>query len=275
MTATVADASITRVESADGTPLAVTTIGQGPPLVVCHGSFAVAVDWKAFATALADTRTVHIYDRRGHGDSPTGPEDATVGVELDDLAAVMAHAGPDSAVLGHSFGGGCALAWAARTNFAGPVLLYEPRHSIDGPVSHGHAPELRRLAETEPPETVLGVVLDKVIGLDSDQVAAMVDSPLWPRMLTTVGAFPGEVEFLDTLAWTSGDLDTVTGPSWLLVGEDSPILPSDRKGSLAHVLPGLKRVSLPGLGHFGYLTAPSDLAAAVRQCLGSNPERTP
>ena len=133
------------VESPDGTPIAYLRVGSGPALVVCHGSFASAPDWLPFAVELADTRTVYLYDRRGRGSSPYVSPGFAVDAEVDDLGAVSRIAGPGAAVLGHSFGGGCALSWAARERFGGPVVVYEPRHAIDGPVSAGHIPEIRRL----------------------------------------------------------------------------------------------------------------------------------
>ena len=263
------------VASLDGTPIGYLRMGDGPSVVVCHGSFAAAADWLPFAAELADSHTVWLYDRRGRGASPlTGPGapvGAAVDVEVDDLAAVLAAAtartGPGVAVLGHSFGGGCALAYAARERFRGPVIAYEPRHSIDGPVSAGHIPEIRRLLAAGEPEVAVRTILAKVVGLPEDAVAAFVGSPMWPRMLQTVDAFPDELEFLDQLTWRPGDLDGIAGPGWLVVGEVSPVLPADREGALRGVLPRLRRVVLPGQGHFGYLSAPAALAQLVRECL--------
>lgn len=147
------------VTSPDGTRLGCARVGHGPPLVVCHGSFAGASDWLPFARELADTRTVHLYDRRGRGASTDGPPDAAVDAEVDDLAAVMAQVGPDAALLGHSFGGGCALAYAARRRFPGPVVVYEPRHSIDRPVGRGRVAEIRRVLATSGRDVAVRAVL--------------------------------------------------------------------------------------------------------------------
>lgn len=258
------------VESRDGTPIDHLRVGNGPALVVCHGSFAAAADWLSFAAELAGSRTVWLYDRRGRGSRPRAGNDSAVDAEVDDLAAVMALAGPGAAVLGHSFGGGCALSYAARDSFPGPVIVYEPRHAIDGPVSAGHIPEIRRLIAAGEPEVAVRSILEKVIGLPENDITAFAGSPLWPRMLQTVDAFPDELRFLDRLTWRPGDLDGIIGPTWLLVGETSPVLPADREGALRGVLPDLRRVVMPGQGHFGYLSAPAVLANAVRQCLGES-----
>jgi pimeloyl-ACP methyl ester carboxylesterase len=262
------------VESPDGTPIAYLRVGSGPALVVCHGSFASAQDWLPFAVEMADTRTVYLYDRRGRGSSPRVSPDFAVDAEVDDLAAVLTIAGPEPAVLGHSFGGGCALGHAAREHFGGPVIVYEPRHSIDGPVSAGHLPEIRRLLAGGDREATVRAILEKVIGLPPSAVATFADSPLWERMKQTADAFPDELRLLDSLTWRPGDLDGIAGPIWLLVGEESPVLPADREGALLGVLPGLRKVTLPGQGHFAYLSAPAALARAVRECLGASDTAT-
>ena len=257
------------VESSDGTPIAYRQVGSGPPLVVCHGSFASAQDWVQFASEMARVRTVYLYDRRGRGSSPYVSPAFAVDAEVDDLAAVVRTAGPGSAILGHSFGGGCALSYASRERFDGPVIVYEPRHSIDGPVSAGHIPEIRRLLAAGDKEVAVHAVLDKVIGLPPSAIAAFADSPLWERMQQTVDAFPDELRLLDELTWRPGDLDGITGPTWLLVGTESPVLPADREGALRSVLPGIRRISLPGQGHFAYQSAPAVLARAVQECLAA------
>jgi pimeloyl-ACP methyl ester carboxylesterase len=263
------------VESSDGTPIAYFRVGSGPPLVVCHGSFASAQDWVQFAAEMARVRTVYLYDRRGRGSSPYVTPDFAVGAEVGDLGAVLRTAGPGAAILGHSFGGGCALSYAARERFDGPVIVYEPRHSIDGPVSAGHIPEIRRLLAGGDKEGAVLAILEKVIGLPSSAIAAFADSPLWERMQQTVDAFPDELRFLDELTWRPGDLDGITGPTWLLVGAESPVLPADREGALRGVLPSIRRISLPGQGHFAYQSAPAILARAVQKCLAAPGTSTP
>ncbi|MTD52955.1 alpha/beta fold hydrolase [Amycolatopsis pithecellobii] len=257
------------VRAPDGTLIAYRRLGSGPALVVCHGSFAAAQDWLPFATEMAATHSVYLYDRRGRGSSPYVSPDFAVDAEVDDLAAILSIAGPGSALLGHSFGGGCALSCAARERFGGPVIVYEPRHSIDAPVSAGHIPEIRRLLAGGEKEAAVRAILEKVIELPPSAIAAFAHSPLWERMQQTVDAFPDELRLLDSLTWRPGDLDDIAGPTWLLVGDQSPVLPADREGALRGVLPGLRKAILPGQGHFAYLSAPAALAQAVRECLAT------
>ncbi|NWJ69532.1 alpha/beta hydrolase [Pseudonocardia sp. ICBG1122] len=253
--------------SRDGTPVAWVRTGGGPPLVVCHGSFAAARDWVPFAAALSTDHTVYLYDRRGRDRTPAVVPDPAVDAELDDLDAVLSVAGADAAVLGHSFGGGCVLAAAARRRRTAPVVVYEPRHAVDRPIGGTRIPGIERLLAAGDRDAAVHRALADVVGLDDAAVASLAASPLWGRMRDTVGAFPGELRLLDTLRWRPGDLDGVRGPAWLLVGETSPVLPADREGALHSVLPGLRKVMLPGQDHFAYLSDPGLLAETVRRCL--------
>lgn len=258
------------VVSADGTVLAYRTLGTGAPLVICHGAFATSDDWIAVANALAATRTVYLYDRRGHGGSPTVSPDFAVDAEVDDLAAIVRLAGPDTAILGHSLGGGCALACAAREGLTGAVVVYEPRHSIVGPASGGHIPYVRELLAAGDLDGSVRAVLETVLGLPPFVVAEFAGSPLWARMLETVEAFPDELRFLDSLTWQPGDLAGFTGPSWELIGELTPDLPADHEGVLGSVVPGIRRVTVPGQSHFAYLSDPALLARIVGECLDAS-----
>ncbi|MFV3077701.1 alpha/beta fold hydrolase [Niveispirillum fermenti] len=256
------------VTSTDGTVLSYQRLGHGAPLVVCHGSFATAQDWLPFAERMARTRTVFLYDRRGRGDSPAAP-DFAIDAELDDLAAMIDLAGPEGALLGHSFGGGCALALAARIGFPGPLIVYEPRHSARGPVSRGHIPDIRRMLAAGDLDGATEFALAHVVGLPAPALAGLRSGPLWERFRQTIGAFPNELRLLDDLAWQPGDLDGIAGPCTLLTGGNSPVPPdaSSPDMALRTLLPAIRARTIPDQGHFAYSAAPALLADSVDACL--------
>ncbi|MBD0283128.1 MAG: alpha/beta fold hydrolase, partial [Thermoleophilaceae bacterium] len=114
-----------RVVSADGTPIAVWASGEGSPLVLVHGAAADHSRWAPVLPALAERFTVLAVDRRGRGGS--GDADAyALEREFEDLAAVVEWAGEGVNVLGHSYGGVCALEAALRTDRIRKLVLYEP-----------------------------------------------------------------------------------------------------------------------------------------------------
>ncbi|MHC5902741.1 alpha/beta fold hydrolase [Streptomyces sp. S6] len=88
-------------------PLAHTTTGDGPPVVLVHAGVTDHHLWDAVTPTLAATHTVIRYDLRGFGDSapPTAPFR-----ETDDLAHLLTHLGHDRVhVVGASWGGRIAL----------------------------------------------------------------------------------------------------------------------------------------------------------------------
>ena len=55
------------VTSKDGTPIAYWTSGNGPPLVLVHGTPADHTRWRPLLPYLESHTTVHAMDRRGRG----------------------------------------------------------------------------------------------------------------------------------------------------------------------------------------------------------------
>jgi pimeloyl-ACP methyl ester carboxylesterase len=257
------------VVSSDGTALAYIRVGTGAPLVVCHGAFSLAQDWVPFAVKMGATHSVYLYDRRGRGSSPNVGVEFAIDAEVDDLTAMVELAGPATAVLGHSFGGGCALSFASRNWFAGPLIVYEPRHSVRGPTSRGHIPEIERLTAAGDKDAATQFVMSHVIGMPAQAIAGLRQSLLWITMCQTVDAFPNELRFLDSLAWQPGDLNGIASAPTLLIGEQSPVLPDDISpdAALRSLLPAMRTVSIPGQGHFAYVADPALLADVVSQCL--------
>ena len=104
-------------------------MASGPPLVLVHGATADHTAFRVVGPMLATTFTVHAIDRRGRGASgDTAPY--SIEREFEDVAAVAdALAAEDRAspvdVVGHSYGGRCALGAALLTDAIRRVVSYE------------------------------------------------------------------------------------------------------------------------------------------------------
>jgi pimeloyl-ACP methyl ester carboxylesterase len=118
------------VTSRDGTEIGYYKTGQGPAVVVLHGSMESARSHTLLAEALASDFTVYLPDRRGRGLSGPHRADHTVRTEVEDLEAVLTAAGADRA-FGVSAGGAVVLE-AARTLPLQQIALYEPAIVADG-----------------------------------------------------------------------------------------------------------------------------------------------
>ena len=122
------------VESRDGTTIGYWKTGQGPAVVVLHGSMESARNHTLLAAALADDYTVYLPDRRGRGLSGPHRPDHTVRTEVEDLEAVLAAAGAEF-TFGVSAGGAVVLEAARTLPSLKKVAVYEPA-IVDNPTPH-------------------------------------------------------------------------------------------------------------------------------------------
>ena len=121
----------------DGVDLGWTSLGQGPGLVIVHGSMQSGRSQLELAQLLAPHFTVHLLDRRGRGRSgPYPPDGPRTEVEVDDLAAVLEATGATK-VLGISSGGLITLRTALRTPLVARAAVFEPPLAVDGSIRLG------------------------------------------------------------------------------------------------------------------------------------------
>ena len=103
-----------KVTSKDGTEIALEKSGNGPALIIVGGSLADHQFYIPLANELAKQFTVYNFDRRGRGQSEDTKPYA-VEREIEDVAALIAHAGGAVVVYGHSAGSALALRAAGAT----------------------------------------------------------------------------------------------------------------------------------------------------------------
>jgi pimeloyl-ACP methyl ester carboxylesterase len=255
------------VTSADGTKIAVTITGEGPPLVACPGSLATARDWRMVARALAPRMTTYAVDRRGHGDSGDGTAYG-LGREQDDLAAVMELAGPDATLLGHSYGALIALELARRRP---PVrlVLYEPPLALENLVGGPVLEQYARIIGADDVDAALALGLREFVGMPDEAIAMMRQQPIWARLSGMAPGWTREIgaldEFLVDLAGDLGRYSNVTVPVLLLAGELSPPWLTAASQRLARSLPDVTVVQLPGQAHDGHIFAANLVAEEIAQ----------
>ncbi|MCQ2000351.1 alpha/beta fold hydrolase [Arthrobacter zhaoxinii] len=117
--------------SADGTPIAWSRQGSGPPLAIvgpllAHRSSPATV---VLADALAQNHTVYTYDRRGIGESGMG-EEYTAESDVDDLLAVLQVVGGSTDLYGFDEGAFLALRAAEESTVVSRVVALEPTLSL-------------------------------------------------------------------------------------------------------------------------------------------------
>lgn len=113
------------VTSKDGTTIGYRRLGTGPGLILVHGGAQAAQNLMRLATALADSFTVHVPDRRGRGLSGGPAERYGLAAETEDLAALIARTGAHN-VFGLSSGALICLNTALTVPDVHKLAVYEP-----------------------------------------------------------------------------------------------------------------------------------------------------
>lgn len=157
-----------KVVSEDGTPIAVWRSGDGPPLGLIHGAAADHSRWAPVLPALEEHFAVFAVDRRGRGRSGD-TTDYALEREYEDVVAVVESAGEGASVLGHSYGGICALEAALLTDGIRKLVLYEPPMGFLRSPPHV-VDRLQTLLEEGRRDELLGYFMQEVAGLPPDQV---------------------------------------------------------------------------------------------------------
>ena len=168
------------VRSPDGTPIAVWADGNGPPLVLVHGSLTDHTTFDPLVDQLRGGVTCFSMDRRGFGASGDAAGYA-IQREFEDVAAVVAavadRTGGPAALWGDSYGAGCAMGGTALTNKVRRLVLYEPGFGIAYPAGSIEAIEEAMAAGDR--ETAILAVLVGIVGMTEEEVDALRSSPRW------------------------------------------------------------------------------------------------
>jgi magnesium chelatase accessory protein len=253
-------------------------MGEGPPLLLLHGTGAATHSWRDLGPMLARDFRVIAPDLPGHGftDTPRR-EQLSLGGMVRSLTELMAtlNVRPDLAV-GHSAGAAVALR----------LLLHE-RIGSGGVVSLNGA--------LLPFPGAAGVVLPVV-------AKALFLNPLANQMFAWRAGLPGAVskliestgstidpaglEFYERLFRTTGhvagalgmmahwdlnpliaDLPALTTPLTLVAAENDRAVPHWVGERIASLTPDSKLITLPRLGHLAHEERPQQVAEIIRQAL--------
>lgn len=253
------------VTSPDGTKIATHRRGGGPPLILVHGSgTANALAWTAALRALQDHFSLYVVDRRGRGESSDGDRYA-IEREFEDIAAVADTIGEPASVLGHSFGGLCALEAALLTDSIHKLVLYEPGIPLPGvpPVSVGVTDRLQGLLEAGDCEGAWITFAREIAMIPAGDIAQFTSSPLWPARVASAHTLLREMRALEGYRFDAERFKRLQIPTLLLLGGDSPDLEKAATEALDKALPNSRTAVIPGQQHVAMYTAPGLFAREV------------
>ncbi|HET9638921.1 MAG TPA: alpha/beta hydrolase [Allosphingosinicella sp.] len=236
-----------KVVSEDGTPIAFWRSGEGPPLVLIHGAAADHSRWAPVLPSLEEHFSVLAIDRRGRGQS--GDADGyAIEREYEDVAAVAERAGDEVNLLGHSYGGICALESALLTDRVRKLVLYEP------PMGFLASPpevvdRLQTLLDEGNRDELVAFFMHEVAGLPSDQVELLRSLPAWEARLAVAHTIPREERASREYVFDADRFRDLDVPTLFLQGGDSPAPFNAAGEAVRAALADCRVVVMPGQRH--------------------------
>ncbi|ACZ88147.1 alpha/beta fold hydrolase [Streptosporangium roseum] len=262
------------VISGDGTEIAFERLGSGPAVILVSSALADRSDARKLAGLLAQHFTVINYDRRGRGASDDATEYAAER-EIEDIAALIDHAGGSASVFGSSSGAVLALRAAAAGLDIEKLALYEPPFVI-GAAGFGppgdYARRLDALLAAGRRGDAVRYFMTRVQGMPAFMVTMMRLMPgVWSNLKALAHTLPYDAAVMgDTQQGKpleAGRWSAAKAPTLVLTGGKSPAGFHDAARALAHVLPDAEHRTLPDLNHGAVVMAPKRLAPALVEFL--------
>jgi pimeloyl-ACP methyl ester carboxylesterase len=244
------------VRSADGTTIAFTRAGQGPPLILVDGALCSRQfgPMPGLAGQLARDFTVYTYDRRGRGESgdtaPYSPD-----LEVDDLEALVEQAGDAVYVHGTSSGAALALAAAKRIPAIAKLSVYEPPFIVDDTrtaLPDDFLPRLTSLVSAGRRGDAVKMFMS-FAGTPAIFTTVMPLTPVWGKLKAVAPTLVYDITIVADhqrgTPFTAGDWADVKAPTLVAAGGKSPAWMANATRALADALPDSTYRTLPGQNH--------------------------
>jgi len=256
------------IESGDGGSIAVWVEGDGPPLVLVHGSVSDHTVYAPLVGELRDEFTIFAMDRRGFGASPDGPGHSAER-EFSDVAAVVVavatRAGKPVMLFGSSWGASCALGAARDLPLLRALVLYEP--SLGQRYPAGSIDRVQERIAAGDHEGAMVEMARQIAGLTEVQIAERRAAPNWSQRVATAPTMVREARIEEGWDWESERFDGIVVPTLLLTGSETPPGLAEVTSRTAAAIPGARVHILAGHGHVAHVSDPGLVAQVLRDWL--------
>jgi pimeloyl-ACP methyl ester carboxylesterase len=243
--------------SADGTPIAFETRGEGPTLILVGGAgnnrHFPEICALPMADLLAPSFTAVAFDRRGRGDSGDVAPYA-VAREVEDIAALIDVVGGPACLFGHSSGGALVLHAVMAGLDIEAAAVYEVPYSMDETAvgeARRYSGELDALLQAGRKEEAARFFL-AMTGMPEDMIEGMVGSPYWAPLVQSAPTLAYDVAVVEQPSESrvpSGELSRVDVPLLAMAGGNSPTWMQEAARAIAGAAPRGSYREFPGYDH--------------------------
>ncbi len=245
-----------RLISRDGTPIAYESRGEGPPLVMVHGTGIDHTYWDPIRPELERYFTVTVLDRRGRGESgDTAPY--SIQREFEDVAAAVESLGGPVDILGHSYGALCSLEAALLTENIRRMVSYEPPiyTSIDIPYPPDALDTYNEYLKAGRNEEAI-MMVNKIGDAPPEEVELQRSLPNWRSRLLSAPTIPRELFGARGYKFDPDRFRSMMVPTLLVLGMESTPFYKAATEAVHASLPNSRISMLSGQRHEALITAP-------------------
>lgn len=247
------------------------TFGAGKPVVILHGLFGSARNWRSIAKQLADNYQVFVVDLRNHGES--GHADSMYYMEMvEDIRQFLHDRQLDKiSLIGHSLGGKTAMAFALEYQEMLDKLIILDIAPIQYHNDFGQlvdamlALDLTTISSRNQANDVLktdindgGVRLFLLQNLfrDAEGFQWRINLPAIKAALPDISAFP-------TFTWSSQH----SGPTLFLGGDRSDYILPKYYNEIKSFFPAARIASITDADHWLHADQPEAVLDEIRRFL--------
>lgn len=244
-------AAATRVPSSDGTQIAFTRDGKGPALVMVSGALSQRslIGDTLLVPRLAERFTVYTYDRRGRGESgDTKPY--AVDREIEDIGALIDHAGGTAYLFGVSSGAALSLQAAAKLGAAkvSKLALYDPPYGQPQRTFDEQQDSTSKLVKTGQPGDAAAYFLS-AIGTPPKVLEGMKSSPAWDAMKKIDHTLVYDYDVLGDGQVPEDVVKAIAVPTLVMNGEKSMDFMHAASARIAKLIPNAQHTTIKGQAH--------------------------
>ncbi|MFK7870236.1 MAG: alpha/beta fold hydrolase [Roseobacter sp.] len=234
-----------------------------PRVMLVHGLYGSGRNWGMIAKKLSDSFHVTTVDLRNHGDSPRTQTHSYPDM-ADDLAALIAHLGAPTHLMGHSMGGKAAMVLALHR----PELINRLVIADIAPVAYSHSQMpfidamravdldvVTRRSEAEAQLAAQGVepALCSFFTQSLD-----IAGKRWKLNLNTLAK---EMPQIMSFPAVTGHFE---GPALFLTGSNSDYVLPEHRARIRALFPQARIAKLKDAGHWLHAEQPRAFEAALR-----------